>query len=535
VERYYNEPIPPLGVKFVVFGLMCGLAVVLVAAANVVNLLLVRGTNRAQEIAVRMALGASRTQIVYELFVETSVLAFVGAVSGFLIAFVQWRTIDTSFAGRDFLGDVGWRTIPIAMVAGVGLALIIGVWPGLRASAVRIEGALRDVRRSGIGGSPLDSLLGRLVAASTAATVMLLICASLLRLSARDLFADNGGLSQRSFFSFLTLDASQSRTRRVEVVREALARVRSLGGVRFAVVGARPGNVPTLPIQVQLDAQPPRQIPSAQLYEVSDGYFHAFKIRFLEGRGFSPAEMRDSTNGVVISRQLAATIFGRPGGVGQRFRYATGTRATFRDAIVIGVAENLPGGPAFQLFTPVGQAAPIQLPLLVGLAEVGVSPLEVRRTLRSIPSLLSSDLVSFKADQGSSQKVVSLILSGFTLFAIVGMVLAVIGTYAILAHSVERRTHEIGVRIALGARRLDVTKMILEQGLKVTVSGVIFGLVLSYVAAHVLGALLTDLRTSFSASMLGVVLLVLLVSTIACLIPGYRAGGLSPVEALRAD
>jgi ABC-type antimicrobial peptide transport system permease subunit len=124
---------------------------------------------------------------------------------------------------------------------------------------------------------------------------------------------------------------------------------------------------------------------------------------------------------------------------------------------------------------------------------------------------------------------------GFTMFAIVGMALAAIGTYGVVAYSVARRTHEIGVRMALGAQQTKVTWMIVEQGLKITTAGIIFGLMLSYAATRVLSSYLMAVKTDFSIAMASVVILVLCISIVACWIPGARAGRLNPVEALRSE
>lgn len=536
VGRYYNEPVPPSTIKYMLLAIGCGLAVVLIAAANVANLLLVRGAARRQEIAVRMALGASRSRIIRELVAETGILSLAGIALGFVVAFWQWQLLDASVAGRDIFGTIDGATIPIAVAAGLILALAVGVWPGMRATSMSLEQVLRDTRRAGIGGSPLDSVLGRLVAASTAATVMLLVCAVILNVSARGWVEENVVTGREALTSRLTLDDSHTRAQRAELAREAVTRVRGLPGVRFAVVGAAPANREGETIYGAVDGGPPRRLQSVDVLDVSDGYFDAMSVRIIEGRGFTRLESRDSTTAVVLSRSAASKLFPGDRALGRQFRYWSEPDSIMHDGVVVGIAENLASGKQ-QLYRPFGTLAPARISVLIGhFPRTRVDAAAINKTLRAVPGLLSSDVVRLGATGGrTDQQFIRHTSIGFTLFAAVGILLAAIGTYGVVAYSVQRRTHEIGVRIALGAQRSGVTWMIVEQGLKITVTGIIFGLALSYGAARVLASFMENVKLEYALTMTGVVLLVIVISIIACLIPGVRAGGLNPVDALRAE
>jgi putative ABC transport system permease protein len=537
VARYYHEPIGSRLVSFVWLVIACGFAVALIAAANVVNLLLVRGAARRQEIAVRMALGAERAQIIRGLVMETGLVAVIGIAFGFLIALWQWRLVDATFDGSDYLGQVDATTLPIAVGAGLVLTLLVGVWPGVRATSLNLEHVLRDTRRAGLGSSPIDNILGRLVAASTAGTVMLLVCAAMLSLSARDWITDNIPMGRKGFISRLTLDDQSSRVQRAELAVAALGRLRRTAGVQFAALGTPPENAQPTTILAAIEGQAPRRLSSVGLYDVSDKYFDAMRIRQLQGRTFTPGETRDSTASVVVSRSVASALFGAGPTLGRRFRFWSESDSIIFDATVVGVVENLAGNQAMQqIYRAFGTLAPARTPILVSPQARGeVEATAISKALRDIPRLLSSDVSLLGARQQYVWPLIRYMLFGFTLFAAVGVVLAAIGTYGIVAYSVARRTHEIGVRIALGAQQTKVTWMILEQGLKITVTGVIFGLFLSYLATRVLSAFLTDVRTDYSLAIPGVVMLVLVISLVASWIPGYRAGRLNPVDALRAE
>jgi putative ABC transport system permease protein len=535
IERYYTEPIGQRTLWLVLLILACGLAVVLIAAANVANLLLVRGAARRKEIAVRMALGAARLRVLRELVIEAGLLCSVGIVLGFLAAFWQWRLMERSLDARGLLGAVDGTTFIVAIGAGLVLTLAVGVWPGLRATSTSLEQVLREAGRAGIGGSPLDNVLGRLVAASTAMTVMLLACTGIMYGSARGWVNDNVITERQAMTSALTLGDSRSRGQRAEIAQEAVARLRGFPGVRFAVLGTAPTDGETKDLGAAAEGGPVRRVQQIDVFNISDGYFAAMGIRMLAGRGFTLQESRDSTTTVVLSALAATTIFPGQPALGRRFRYWSEADSVMQDGLVVGVAENL-AGEKRQLYRPFGAVAPSTIPVLIGYqAGSAVDPAAINKALRVVPGLQSTDVVRLEEKPESGLLFYRQLLMGFALFAVVGVVLATIGTYGIVAYSVERRTHEIGVRIALGAQRSRIAWMIVEQGLKVTLAGIAFGLMLSFAASRVLATVMIDTRLEYGFVLTGVVSLVVVVSVVACLVPGIKAGSLDPVGALRAE
>jgi predicted permease len=537
LDRYYNEPLSADMLRFLGLVIACGGIVVLIAAANVVNLLLVRGAGRRQEIAVRMALGANRRTIAMQLLVETGIVAGAGVLAGFLLAFWQWRLIDDGFDGRQFLGEIDVSGVIVAVAAGIVLTMLVGIWPALRATAFQLEAVLKDSRRSGIAGSPLDGLLGRLVAASTAATVVLLICFAMMLQGARSTGIGRP-LDRNMVMSILTQDVRDPRTTRLATIQAAVDRLRTLPGVNDVVWGPALRSGEGMRLRMSTDSTPERQVAGVDVYPVSGDYFRSQQLPIVEGRAFSPAELRDRTSAVVISRALARALFGPGQAVGHRIRYRNEDDSTAVETTVVGVVDRQRGVKSDdrQIFRPYAATAMDHTPVLVRF-KPGLKPDHalVHAALRTIPGLLSSEVVGEGGWSERNGTFIRYVRYGFAQFATIALALAMIGTYGIVAYSVVRRTHEIGVRMAVGADKARITRLVVEQGLKVTAVGIIGGTVLSQIAVRVLASVIGDLGTEYSTALIGVTAVVLAISTAACLVPALRAGRMNPLDALRAD
>ena len=534
LERYYKEPMSETSSTRYILILACGFAVAAIAAANVVNLLLVRGVERRAEIAVRMAMGATRGRVIRELVVEAGLLALPAVVIGLVAAERQWATLNPTFSPRHMFGEIDMRVGGIAVLSGLALAALVGIWPALRATSFGLEQAMRDARRSGVTASPLDGLLGRLVAASTAATVVLLIVAVLLGLSARDAF--QGPIADRTIYtSSLTFDERQSQAERVSVARDAMNRLRAMPGMATAALG----NAETQSLIASTTADPPsKRLGAVEVNAVTDGYFEAARVRILRGRGFSARETRDSVGTVVVNRLLAERLFPGRNGVGERFRYFRLEDSTTAEAEVIGVAENVIDGSTVipRLYVSLG-SAPLYGTTAIARYRSNATPRpgDITAMLRGRPGLNPSVVQSLAEKTRRRDPTREYITFGFAMFATVGLVLAIIGTYGVVAYSVVRRTHEIGVRMALGAEGARVTRMVIEHGLKITLVGIIFGVALSIGTMKVLGSMVMDVRMGYPVAIGGVIALVCILSFIASAIPALRAGRLNPVDALRSD
>jgi predicted permease len=536
LERYRDEPKDSRTTGFVLLIIGCGLAVVAIAASNVINLLLVRGSARRQEIAVRMALGASRRRVVRELLIETGVVSVCGAVLGFGIATWHWSRLDSAMPMRYLLGDIDGSVALVALGAGLVLALVVGVWPGLRATSLSIEQVLRGSKRSGMGASPLDSVLGRLVAGSMAATVMLLISAVLLGLSARRQAESGVHPNGRALVTELTLDDQLSPADRVSAARAVLRRIRDTPGVQAAAVGGLPPYGATRVVGIAPEGKPEMRSARIEVYPVSDNFFSTLSIPVVSGRAVDATDMRDSSAMVVISRSLAEKLF--PGGVvlGRGFRMRGVEDSSVMAATIVGVAKDVRGGQAvsWQVYIPYTRGAGSQLTVFT-VPRSQSARLNLASALQPVPGVIQGQTQTVADFSRRFNPVPQYVVDGFTLFAVIALVLATVGTYAVVAFSVERRTHEIGVRIALGADRRRIVRMILGHGLQLTLLGVLGGLVLSAITTKALAIFFQEVDAGYPLAIAAVVVLVSFISLVASGIPGYRAGRLNAVDALRAE
>ena len=539
LERFRTFPDAPETLRLMLLILTCGFAVVAVAIANVVNLLLIRGAARRQEIAVRMALGAARWRVIRELVTETVLLAGPALVIGFTIAWAQWRSINPTFYARVWFGEIDARVTLIATMSALILALVAGVWPGLRATSMGLEQVLRDARRSGVTGSPLDGLLSRLVTGSTAATVMLLICAALLGFAARDAVNDLSRAQSGVLASDIAFDDPRDGAARMTTAKVTLANLRGLPGVASAAIGPVPvsGGGNQMEIYWSLSGEPNRR-GVIEVYPVTDGYFETMGIQVLRGRVFSVREARDSSGLVVINRDFAGTLFGARNAVGSRFRFRQGNDSTVIDAEVIGVVENLTrygGLKVAQMYRPYASSRTAGSALVLYRRRTLPQPKDVAAALRATPGITSTPVTTIAERTRRFDPMRHYMGIGFAMFAIVGLIIAIVGTYGVVAYSVVRRTHEIGVRLALGADGRKVSRMVIEQGMKITLVGIAVGVVLAAAAVRLLGGFIQDLEIGYGGAIGVVIALVCILSFVASAIPAIRAARLNPVDALRAD
>lgn len=536
--QYYSEPWAPQVDRLMALIIGCGLCVVLIAGANVANLLLVRGAARRQEIAVRMALGASRARIVMQLIAESVLLSITGAGLGFILAFWQWRLLDSSFEMRHLLGQVDRHVAMTAALLCVALVAVFGLLPALRTSSMRLEQVLRDSRRSGMGVTKLDGLLARLVIGSTAGTVVLLACAALLGMSARDV------LTRRKLQSKNVLAVDLSFERRLadrEVIRQALLALEELStrpGVRAVAIAPLHASATLMHVTPTGRAVINLGMGDAAVRSITGGYFATLSIPLVAGRTFTPSENRDGVGAVILGASAAQRLWPAESAVGKVARFVWSGDTIGVPATVVGVAADVTirgtGTPSLEFYFPFG-LAPSQF--TTALARFGdersmkrAALMKVRRASGTIiGEVLSIDERERRTNAGRY------IYIGFGLFAGAGLILVTVGLYGVIAFSVARRTHEIGVRLALGAEGREVEWMITRQGLRMTLVGTAIGLVLSLGSAQLLRGTLPDVDPADPRVLVAIIGVVILVSLIASYIPSRRAAKLDPMNALRAE
>jgi predicted permease len=530
ISRYYREPLGAQTLKLLLLLLACGCSVVVIASTNVASLLLVRATARRQEMAIRAALGASRLRILCDLSLEVGLLAVIGVTAGFVLAFWQWNAFGQFYDGRMILGRPD--TITIMVASGTGLVVsLAGLVPGLSGG-----GFSHILQSGGVRGLSLGVRNGmsRIVASAVSMTVVVAVCAGVLYQSARGWVDENVIGDRDASVSVLTLDGSQSRSRRSQIALEAVRRVRALPDIRFAVLGAPPtAGLPTDVEAVSDGASSTRM--QVNQFAVSDGYFAAMGIKLVAGRSFTPEEVTDSSSVIVISSSIANRLLQDQPVLGRRLRYWIRPDSIVYTGVIVGVSEALSSG-SKQLYVPFGTKAETPVTLLVA-SNSGrrLDAAAVSRAIRGLPGLMSSDFLPAGLHAQPVWWFARLLLTGFAAFSAIGLTLAAIGIYGVISYVVERRRREIGIRIALGASKTRVVGMILEEAFKTTAGGAAVGVALSLAASRLLAAVISDTRLEYAVIMGGVLALLALTTVVAAVIPAFQAANLDPSVTLRSD
>ena len=517
--------------------------ILLLACANVANLLLARGVGRRREYAIRSALGAGRHRLAVQVIAEALVLALTGGAAGLLLAYALVRTIVTlgpaTMPGlRDVQVDL--RTSLFTIAASIAAALLAGALPALGVVRARLASWLAD-RSGGAGGLRPQQVLA---VGQIGLAVALLVTAALLVESFRQLRnVETGFQPSRVTTAKITMPASRypDGASRIRAADQILSSVTQLSGVEAA------GMIDAVPLAdnrqgttfERLDGQ--RLDPSASLNVnvawISEGYFDAMGIPLLAGRPLSERDNAQSPPVVMINRRLARQVFGDQDPIGHRVRVGNATQLQFEVIGVVGderhAGVDTDATPSF--FVPFRQ-----VPNARDLAIIVRSASDATPGLRDIVRRVDPDMPIFQVrtmeqvidTSVAAPRAMAWLLSGFALSA---LMLAAIGVFGVMSHAVSQRTREIGVRMAVGASPYRVLAGILGEGLMQVAFGLVVGAVLSLLTARLLSGLLFGVSALSITPYLMVVALLGTVSLIACLVPARRAMRIDPAVALRSD
>jgi len=519
--------------------------VLLIACANVANLVLVRGASRQSEIAVRTALGAGRRGLVSYLLTENLVLAIAGGMLGLLLAI--WgidalkslaptnlpRLADVRFDGPAFLFAL--------MIVGA-TTLLFGFGPSLQLSRIPLSQALGQ--RGAVGGGYRRWTRSTLLIAEVALSLVLLLGAGLLlrslsALQTIDLAFDPAGST------VFTLSLPPSRYPAPQQVIATHERLdEQLSAIPGVTSVARISGLPLGPSENVLifrrpDLPPPApgQVPAALYRVVDPEYFATMKIRLLAGRGFTPADREGGQRAVIISRHMADTYWPREDAVGRPIQIGGQP-----EGIVVGIvadvrSQTLASVAQPEMYVPHAQTGVRSVTYVVkGTVGTGAVLSAAREVVRSVDSqlpLIAPGSMKEVVDQQLAQPRFYLVL--ISLFAGLAVVLAAIGIYGVVAYVVTQRTREIGVRMALGARQHQVVSLMLWQGLQPAVVGMAIGLGAALAGAQLIRGLLYQVQPYDPPTFVAVCLALLTIVLIACAIPARRATGVAPADALRGE
>jgi predicted permease len=545
--RFANAPASgPAFILPTVFALAAmGVLVLLIACANLAGLVLVRGVSRRAEIAMRMALGASRLRIVRLLVIENLVLALPGALLGVVLAAngipLLMRYAHALAAPQRLFLNVGvdGLVIAFAVIVACGSSLAFGFMPALRSSRVSLQSVANEVAPRAARGR----MRAGLVVLQVAVSLLLLVGAGLVTRSLDKARTADPGFDATGVAS-IDLDLKQGgydERRGREFYRQLLERARSTPGIQTATLAAfSPLNTgETRPSVVRIEGHTPRRDEDLSFLAnfVAPGYFETLDVPLLAGRAFAESDDVAGAPVVIVNRTMAERYWG---GVAQ----ALGQRVSVGDATsrtVIGVAEDLKylgsnDPPRPYVYVPVLQAYRATLTLHAkGAADAVQATID---RMRDLVIALDSGLPILAARPLADRLDGALFLFNFAaamlfVFGVAGMVLAAMGTYGLVAYSVRTSTHEIGIRMALGATARSVVGVFLKRGLRLGLIGVAIGLVIALWAVRLVGWMLYGVSGTDLVSFAGALGLVLGAVLVATLLPAWRAARVNPLRALR--
>ena len=524
--------------------------VLLIVCANVANLLLARGAGRQREIALRFALGATRGRIVRQLLTESVILAGLGGGVGYLLA--AW--------GRDLvLGSIPvelpfWMkfdTDPntILFMIGVSLlaAVLAGLWPALHTSHVEVHDALKEGGQHGSTGKGRNRLRGALVVAEVSLALILLAGAGLMirsfvhQVEQRNAIQTKGVLTASFTMPVAVYPNNAAKLAFMDRVMPALA---ALPGVRaISSTQALPLGRNSWSRWIWLEGDPvgaeaPRR--SVFLGIVRPDYFRVLEIPLRAGRAFTADDDSSSDGVAIVSETAARTLWPGKNALGQRFKWASDDTTGWRTVIGI-VADVTPSvtekRPPSTVYLPHAQE-PVQVVTVLARHDGDPAALTaaMRRVLQAndpdMPLFEVRTLEEFVRRSLWEERIYAALMS---VFAVLALAIAAIGIYGVMAYSVAQRTQEIGIRMALGAARRDVLRLVVGQALRLTVLGVGIGLAGAYAVTRLMASLLTGVTPGDPPTFVGVTVILALSSIVAAWLPAERATRVDPMVALRSE
>jgi predicted permease len=528
------------------------MCLLLIACLNLSNLLVARGASRQRAVAIRMALGSSRLRLWREQMTESLLICTAGGSLGAALAAsaTQWLTTHWVKMPRAEAVHPDVTVIAFAIGATLLTGILAGLLPAISATDRGILSALQESSRSVGGSGQRITLRKALLTIEVAMTVVLLVCAGLLFKSFVQLRSVDIGCTTKNVLTmtyFLRGEKYAHPEQLAALHAQLLAKVRSIPGVAVSgLTNVVPGDGYYGDADVVIPEHPPLPVadhPSALFRTADPGYFAALQIPLLRGRVFTEDERLDRDQFVVINRKLANDFFPGEDPLGKHLQVAFGGRSRLYEVIgIVGdtpfsieqavrpmmsfpiLSSNLPGitNDATLVVRSRGDATALALPIEKAIASLD-------------PGLPVTRVMTMEQILGESTATSSFTATLLLLFAGLSLLLAAVGLYGVLAFLVTQRTAEIGVRMALGARREQVMGLVLTDGLKPALWGLAIGLVGSAAATHIIQSVLYATRPLDALVYGAVTGVLLLVASAACLLPAWRAARIDPMQALRAE
>ena len=545
--------------------------VLLIACANVANLLLARSSSRQREFAIRSAIGADRWRVVRQLLTESILLSFIGGMLGLALGILGVRALLLLVPGdiprlsdpaqlHNIFAFLDWRILIFTVGISVFTGVLFGLFPALQISNSNLAATLKEAGTRSSTGRHQNLTRKTLVGVEMALAVVLLASAALLIRTFIGLSAAESGIDSRHVLTILTslTGTKYQTTEAVDLfTRQALQRIQAIPGVESAATSV------TIPTTNEIDLPvdiPGKSLPAGQDHNgdeqwrsVSAHYFHLFRIPLQRGREFTEHDSVNSAKVVIVNAAFAEKYFPGTNAVGKSIQIGKGLGPDFADdpREIVGIVRNVREAGLAEGQLPVMYIPQSQQPQ--GLTKLANSALplawEIRSSLdeKSLTAGVSKEIQAIDGqmpiarvrsmdrilkDSLSRQSFNMTLLS---IFAGCALLLAAIGIYGLMSYSVQQQTQELGVRIALGADKWTMVRLVMRQGMTPALIGVGAGLAAAFGLTRLLESLLYEVKATDPVSFFGVAAILILVAALAVLIPARRAMALDPLTALRAE
>jgi predicted permease len=526
--------------------------VLLIACANVANLLLATGASRQKEMAIRSALGASQWRVVRQLLTESTIMALVGGAFGLLLAFwgvaLITRLLPTDFPRIQEI-HIDWRVLTFTFAASVLTGILFGLAPAFQLSRADVQDAMKESGRGASAGVRRSRLRQTLIAGEVALSVVLLAGAGLLFRSFLQLQAVNTGFTSEHVLTAKLAPSGANFPNGdayIAFYDRVIEQVKTIPGVKDV------GSINTLPLSkgptlaFRIDGRAvttPDKWPPANYRTVSPNYFRTMNIPVVEGRSFTKNDKDQMPNVLMVNQALAQRDFPGESPVGKRLTF--GRTDENRQPVwfeIVGVASNVRSLELREEPLPEVYFSSFQdsFPSLSLVVRTSVDPESLSGSVRQVVTQVDKSVpvgdvrtMDVIVSESITQPRFNVFL--LTLFGCLALLLSAAGIYGVTAYTVTQRTHELGIRIALGAQVGDVLRMILRQGLGVILIGIFIGLAAAFALMRVMKSLLFGVSATDPVTFVGITLLLLIVALIACYIPARRATKVDPLVALRYE
>ena len=532
--------------------------VLLIGYVNVANLLLARASVRAREIALRQALGAGRKRLVRQLLTESLFLSLLGGLAGIAILFTTkgllLRMVPDSLPRLNDI-SISWNVLLFALFLTGFAGILFGLAPALQASRLNLTAKLKAEGRGTTGSGEQARTRRVLVVTEFALSLVLMIAAGLLLRSFWDVFTVRLGFNPQNAMAVRTrlplpndpkTDIYGTAAQEAVLVREMLRRARTLPGVEETAVGS----IESVPLnhdrnlnRLIIEGRDLRGIdpPLVEASTVSPGYFHLLGIPLLHGRLFTDQDNENAPQVAIVNDALARAWWPNDNPVGKHVKLS-GLSAAASWTTVVGViadarTESLEEADVPQIYKCLFQRTDRDLALFLrGRLAPARIPDETRVAVQSInPELPVFGAMTLPGVVSGSLSQRRFSMEMVLLFAVTALLLAALGIYGTISYLVNERTHEIGIRLALGATRGTILQMILRQGLELAIAGAAVGLIGALIVSHLMAGLLYGVRPTDPVTFAGVAILLIGIALLACYLPARRAMRVDPMAALRCE